>query len=83
MSVADGSRSLKVGLMLPQIDGMHGPGVRRWSEVSDMARVAEDVGFDSLWVVDHLLYEMVGEEQPRGAWEAWSFCRPLPRSRSA
>ena len=59
--------------MLPQIDGMQGTGVRRWSEVSDMARVAEDVGFDSLWVVDHLLYQMAGEEEPRGAWEAWSF----------
>lgn len=63
--------------MLPQIDGMQGPGVRRWSEVSDMARLAEDVGFDSLWVVDHLLYEMVGEEEPRGAWEAWSFLSAL------
>ena len=77
MAVADGSRSLKVGLMLPQIDGMQGSGVRRWSEVSDMAKLAEDVGLDSLWVVDHLLYEMVGEEQPRGAWEAWSFLSAL------
>ena len=73
MSVADGSRTLKIGLMLPQIDGMAGPGVRRWSQVSDMAKLAEDIGFDSLWVVDHLLYEMVGEDEPRGAWEAWSF----------
>ena len=73
MSVADGSRTLKIGLMLPQIDGMAGPGVRRWSQVSAMARLAEDIGFDSLWVVDHLLYEMVGEDEPRGAWEAWSF----------
>ena len=48
MTVADGSRSLKVGLMLPQIDGMQGSGVWRWSEVSDMARLAEDIGFDSL-----------------------------------
>lgn len=42
-----------------------------------MAKLAEDVGFDSLWIVDHLLYEMVGEEQPRGAWEAWSFLSAL------
>ena len=70
MTVADGSRTLKVGLMLPQLEGMGAPGVRRWSEVSDMARLAEDIGLDSLWVVDHLLYEMVGEEQPRGCWEA-------------
>ena len=77
MSVAECTRSLKVGLMLPQLDGMQGPGVRRWSEVAQMARLAEDVGFDSLWVVDHLLYEMVGEDEPRGAWEAWSFLSAL------
>lgn len=77
MTVADGSRSLKVGLMLPQIDGMQGTGVRRWGQIKDMAKLAEDVGFDSLWVVDHLLYEMVGEDEPRGAWEAWSFLSAL------
>ena len=48
MTVADGSRSLKVGLMLPQIDGMQGTGVRRWGQIKDMAKLAEDVGFDSL-----------------------------------
>ncbi len=77
MSVADGTRKLKVGVMLPQMDGMQGPGVRRWSEVADMARRAEDVGLDSVWVVDHLLYEMVGENEPRGCWEAWSFLSAL------
>ena len=66
-------QKLKVGLMLPQTEGLRGPGVRSWSEVSDMARLAEDVGFDSLWVVDHLLYQLEGEDQPRGVWEAWSF----------
>lgn len=77
MTVANGSRSLKVGLMLPQIQGMRGAGVRGWSEVSDLARLAEDIGFDSLWVVDHLLYRLEGEEQPRGVWEAWSFLSAL------
>ena len=77
MTVADGSRTLKVGLMLPQLEGMGAPGVRRWSEVSEMAKLAEEIGLDSLWVVDHLLYEMVGEEQPRGCWEAWSFLSAL------
>lgn len=72
MTVASGTRTLKVGIMLPQIDGMRGPGVRGWREVSDMARVAEQVGFDSLWLVDHLLYRLEGEDQPRGVWEVWS-----------
>ena len=72
MTVASGSRSLKIGLLLPQAEGMRGPGVRGWREVSDMARVAEDVGFDSLWLVDHLLYKLDGEDDARGVWEGWS-----------
>ena len=72
MTVASGSRSLKVGIMLPQTEGLRGPGVRHWSEVADMAKVTEDVGFDSLWLVDHLLYWLEGEERARGVWEAWS-----------
>jgi len=72
MTVASGTRSLKIGMMLPQTEGMRGPGVRGWSEVSDMARLAEDVGFDSLWLVDHLVYQLDGEELVRGVWEGWS-----------
>ena len=72
MTVATGSRSLKVGLMLPQTEGMRGPGVRGWGEVSEMAKLAEDVGFDSLWMVDHLVYQLDGEELVRGVWEGWS-----------
>ncbi len=36
-----------------------------------MARVAEDAGFDSLWVGDHLLYRDA-DGGTRGPWEAWS-----------
>ena len=43
----------------------------RWSEVRAIARRAEDVGFDSLWLGDHLLYR-TPEGTPRGPWEAWS-----------
>src|SRR5205814_10591720 len=36
-----------------------------------MATRAEELGFDSLWVGDHLLYREPGE-RARGPWEAWS-----------
>jgi len=36
-----------------------------------MARTAEAVGFDSLWVGDHLLYDLPSGET-RGPWEAWT-----------
>ena len=43
-----------------------------WAEVKEMALLAERVGFDSVWLVDHLLYRLEGEEQARGVWECWS-----------
>jgi alkanesulfonate monooxygenase SsuD/methylene tetrahydromethanopterin reductase-like flavin-dependent oxidoreductase (luciferase family) len=36
-----------------------------------MARAAEEVGFDSLWIGDHHLYRGDGREE-RGPWDAWS-----------
>lgn len=43
----------------------------RWPELRLMAERAEEVGFDSLWVGDHLLYRYPNGEH-RGPWEAWS-----------
>ena len=41
-----------------------------------MARAAEDVGFDSIWVGDHLLYRR--DERPeRGPWDAWTLLAGL------
>ena len=42
-----------------------------WPELLSMARAAEDAGFDSLWVGDHLLYDLPGGRS-RGPWEAWT-----------
>jgi probable F420-dependent oxidoreductase len=41
-----------------------------------MARAAEAVGFDSIWVGDHLLYRD-GRGAERGPWEAWSLLSAL------
>jgi probable F420-dependent oxidoreductase len=51
---------------LPEVE-RHVP----WRELLSMARAAEDVGFDSLWVGDHLLYDLTGG-LTRGPWEAWT-----------
>jgi probable F420-dependent oxidoreductase len=56
---------LKIGVQLPETEY-----VVRWSDLKQMAQLAEQVGFDSLWVGDHLLYR--DEEGARGPWEAWS-----------
>ena len=82
MTVANGSRTLKVGLMLPQTEGIRGPGVRRWQEINEMAVLAEQVGFDSVWLVDHLLYKLDGEDRARGVWEVWSLLSAIAATTS-
>lgn len=59
------ARPLRVGVQLPEVER-----IVTWPEVRDMAMTAEAVGFDSLWVGDHLLYKTAGEVT--GPWEAWS-----------
>jgi alkanesulfonate monooxygenase SsuD/methylene tetrahydromethanopterin reductase-like flavin-dependent oxidoreductase (luciferase family) len=74
-------RPLKIGLMLPIGEGWLGGGMAGWSELKNMAQHAEALGFDSLWVPDHLLFEF-GEagEPPHGQWEAWSLLAALAAS---
>ena len=64
-------RPLRVGVQLPEVEREV-----RWPEYSAMARVAEEVGFDSVWVGDHLLYRGDGRPE-RGPWEAWTLLAGL------
>ena len=60
------SRPLRVGVQLPEVER-----VVRWPEYRSMALAAEEVGFDSIWLGDHLLYRDEGEPE-RGPWDAWT-----------
>jgi alkanesulfonate monooxygenase SsuD/methylene tetrahydromethanopterin reductase-like flavin-dependent oxidoreductase (luciferase family) len=76
-------RPLKVGL--------HVPNSRPWEETLAMARRAAEVGFDSLWLPDHLYVKRaelwitagrpvppaVAEQPPAGAWETWTLLTAL------
>src|ERR1700742_3812944 len=64
-------RPLRVGIQLPEVER-----VVRWPEYAAMARAAEEVGFDSLWVGDHLLYRDDGRPE-RGPWDAWTLLAGL------
>ncbi len=66
----DTKRSLKVGLVLPIGEEELGGHTARWTDLLAMARSAEDVGFDSLWMPDHLLFNF--EEGTTGIWECWT-----------
>jgi probable F420-dependent oxidoreductase len=60
------TRPLRIGVQLPEVEREV-----RWPEYVAMARAAEDAGFDSIWVGDHLLYRGDGRPE-RGPWEAWT-----------
>ncbi len=64
-------RPLRVGIQLPEVEREV-----RWPEYVAMARAAEEVGFDSIWVGDHLLYRDDGRPE-RGPWEAWTLLAGL------
>jgi alkanesulfonate monooxygenase SsuD/methylene tetrahydromethanopterin reductase-like flavin-dependent oxidoreductase (luciferase family) len=60
------TRRIKIGVQLPEVER-----VVRWPELLDMARAIEDLGYDSLWLGEHLLYRWQ-DRAPRGPWEAWA-----------
>jgi probable F420-dependent oxidoreductase len=67
-------RPLRVGIQLPEVER-----VVRWPEVLGLARLAESVGVDSIWVGDHYLYRGDGRPE-RGPWEAWTTLAALAAS---
>jgi len=58
---------LRLGIQLPEVERDV-----RWPEYVAMARAAEESGFDSVWLGDHLLYA-----DGRGPWEAWTLLSAL------
>ena len=62
---------VRVGVQLPEVEY-----VARWPEYAAMARAAEESGFDSIWLGDHLLYRGDGREE-RGPWEVWTMLAAL------
>src|SRR5262245_37386084 len=79
---------MRVGLMLPIGAGALGEGRPvRWTDLREMARMAEAVGIDTLFVPDHLLFRKsppgnllqvnMAEGKTRGIWEAWTILAAL------
>lgn len=68
------SRSMKIGVQLPEVERFVS-----WPEMVAIARRAEAVGFDSLWLGDHLLYDLPDGVQ-RGPWECWTALAALAQA---
>ncbi len=59
---------MRIGIQLPEVERDV-----RWPEYLAMARAAEEVGFDSIWIGDHLLYD----DPERAPWEAYTLLSAL------
>ncbi len=60
------TRPCKVGVQLPEVERFV-----PWPDYLDLARRVEAAGFDSVWVGDHLLYDLP-DGSTRGPYEAWT-----------
>jgi probable F420-dependent oxidoreductase len=62
---------MRLGIQLPEVEREV-----RWPEYVALARAAEEAGFDSIHVGDHLIYRDDGRPE-RGPWEAWTLLSAL------
>ena len=80
----------RLGLLLPHWDRGMGGETPGGADVLDLASLAEDVAFDSVWLIDHFLFEPYiddadyGEPLPEefrslkvGVWECWTLASAL------
>ncbi len=62
------ARPFKVGVVVPYTERSMEGETPRWGDVLAFAERAEAVGFDSIWLSDHLYFRHE-EREPTGAWE--------------
>ena len=60
------NRPCKIGVQLPEVERFV-----PWPDYLDLARRVEAAGYDSVWVGDHLIYDLP-DGSTRGPYEAWT-----------
>ncbi len=67
---------MKIGAVIQLVELRDLKRALNFKEIRGIASLCEDLGFDSIWVYDHLLYrEKKGETT--GIWESWSMLSAL------
>ena len=67
---------VKLGIVLDIGEGSLQGRTPTFRDIQAMAQAAEQVGFDSLWVSDHLIYRFPGQDEV-GIWEAFTMLSAL------
>jgi alkanesulfonate monooxygenase SsuD/methylene tetrahydromethanopterin reductase-like flavin-dependent oxidoreductase (luciferase family) len=69
----ESSRPMGIGFMVPISERHTFGGTPRFRDIVEMAQVAEEAGYDVIWVADHLMIRLEIEGNvPRGVWEGWT-----------
>jgi alkanesulfonate monooxygenase SsuD/methylene tetrahydromethanopterin reductase-like flavin-dependent oxidoreductase (luciferase family) len=77
---------MKVGVILPSVAANSTGQPTTYQETRRWARRAEAIGFDSIWINDHLLFREPGKPRPvsgwaypdqLGVWEGWTWMAAL------
>lgn len=72
--MADGAkgRRMKIGVMPSLGEGSMDDRTPRYTDIQAMAQTAEQIGLDSFWLADHLIYRYP-EKDENGCWEVFTF----------
>jgi probable F420-dependent oxidoreductase len=63
---------MKIGVIPPIAEQEAYGGAPGWPVIRSYAKRAEALGFDSLWIYDHLLYRWPNDPVTHGLWECWT-----------
>jgi alkanesulfonate monooxygenase SsuD/methylene tetrahydromethanopterin reductase-like flavin-dependent oxidoreductase (luciferase family) len=67
---------MKLGIALETAEGYLDGRTPTFHDLQEMAQAAEQIGLDSLWLADHLIYRL-REQEEYGIWEAFTFLSAL------
>ncbi|MHB8398704.1 MAG: LLM class flavin-dependent oxidoreductase [Candidatus Limnocylindrales bacterium] len=74
-------RTLEIGLVLPMEESWTDGATPRWVEIRELAIRAEEIGFDTVWIPDELLWRPPDGET-RGWWECVAMAGAVAASTS-
>jgi len=75
-------RAMGIGFMIPISEkSAFGNGLR-FADMVEMTRVAEDSGYDTVWLADHFIFRapVTAEGEENGPWEAWTIAAALAQA---
>lgn len=73
---------IEVGLFVPPSEVPYLGGISSWNDLVAFAFRAEALGFDSLWLADHLLLDFGPDKDRIGPWDCWSLLAALAAATS-